>query len=108
MKTMIVTMDESGTLTFLVDEDTQALLNEGSVVQRASYVEPVSRTLRCVFHSLRSAFGDKGWAAAFTRRWPCLWRVNLSPVGKSILKGNYKNRQAAIDAEVLWLNENFI
>jgi hypothetical protein len=108
MKTMKVSMDETGTLTFLVDADTQALLNESSTVQRASHVEPVSRTLRAVFHGLRGLFGEKGWMAAFTRLWPCLWQINLAPIGGPILDSTYRNRQAAIDAEILYLNANFI
>ena len=108
MKTLHVSMDESGTLTFLVDADTQALLNESSVIQRASHVEPVSRTLRAVFHTLRHLFGEKGRVAQFTRLWPCLWQVDLSPVGGPVLDATYRNRQAAIDAEIVWLNPNFI
>lgn len=108
MKTLHVSMDASGTLTFLVDADTQALLNESSVIQRASHVEPVFRTLRVVFHALRHLFGEKGRMATFTRLWPCLWQINLSPIGGPILAGTYRNRQAAIDAEIVWLNTNFI
>jgi hypothetical protein len=108
MKTLHVSMDESGTLTFLVDADTQALLNESSVIQRASNVEPVSRPLRAVFHTLRHLFGEKGRMASFTRLWPCLWQINLGPIGGPVLDATYRNRQAAIDAEVVWLNTNFI
>jgi hypothetical protein len=108
MKTLHVSMDESGTLTFLVDADTQALLNESSVIQRASHVEPVSRPLRAVFHGLRSLFGEKGAVASFTRLWPCLWQINLGPIGGPILDPTYRNRQAAIDTEVSYLNANFI
>ena len=108
MKTLHVSMDASGTLTFLVDADTQALLNESSVIQRASHVEPVSRPLRAGFHGLRSLFGEKGRIANFTRLWPCLWQINLSPINGPILDTTYRNRQAAIDAEIVWLNTNFI
>ena len=108
MKTLHVSMDASGTLTFLVDADTQALLNESSVIQRASHVEPVSRPLRAVFHGLRHLFGEKGRMASFTRLWPCLWQVDLSPIGGPVLPDVWRDRQAAIDAEVVWLNRNFI
>lgn len=108
MKTMKVSMDEFGTLTFLVDADTEAFLNASSVVRRASHVEPVSPILRAVFHGLRRMFGEKGRMATFTRLWPCLWQINLSPIGGPILDATYRNRQAAIDAEIFYLNENFI
>ena len=108
MKTLHVSMDASGTLTFLVDADTQALLNESSVIQRASHVEPVSRPLRAVFHALRHLFGEKGHMATFTRLWPCLWRINLAPIDGPVLDATYRNRQTAIDAEIVWLNTNFI
>ena len=108
MKTLHVSMDASGTLTFLVDSDTEQLLNASSIIQRASHVEPVSRTLRAVFHTLRHLFGEKGRVAQFTRLWPCLWQVDLSPVGGPVLPEVWRDRQAAIDAEVVWLNRNFI
>jgi hypothetical protein len=46
--------------------------------------------------------------ASFTRLWPCLWQINLGPIGGPVLDATYRNRQAAIDAEVVWLNTNFI
>ena len=108
MKTLKVSMDEQGTLTFLVDADTEALLNATSTVMRASNVHPANRTLRALFYALRTKYGEKGRVAQFTRLWPCLWQVDLSPVGGPVLDATYRNRQAAIDAEIVWLNTNFI
>ena len=101
-------MDECGTLTFLVNEDTEALLNATSTVRRASNVHPVNKTLRGLFYLLRAKYGEKGRVAQFTRLWPCLWQVDLAPVGGPVLPQVWRDRQAAIDAEVVWLQRNFI
>lgn len=108
MQPVVIAMDEEGTLTFLVNDESTPLLTDGSTVKRASHVEPVSGVLRVAFHGLRSIFGEKGWMSDFTRAWPCLWRVNLAPTGGPILPQTYRDRQAAIDAEIGYLNANFI
>lgn len=108
MQPVTVHITEDGTIRFLVNEDSKPFLTEDAVVRRASHVEPTQAILRLLFHGLRFIFGEKGWMADFTRRWPCEWRINLSPIHGPILPGTYCNRQAAIDAEVLYLNENFI
>lgn len=93
---------------FLVTEGAEAFLSERAVVRRASHVEPVNRLLRLAFYGLRNLFGEKGWMAAFTRLWPCLWCVDLAPAGGPILPGRWRSRKEAIEAEVVWLNANFI
>jgi len=98
---------EDGTLVVLDTESTHCFRDVGTMVtKRASHVEPDKQALRLVFHMLRYMFGDKGWMATFTRYWPCLWRVNISPLSGPILPGRWKDRQEAIDAEVEWLNEH--
>lgn len=71
--------------------------------ERASHITPVNRLLRVAFRLLRAHTRDNGPVAALTRRWPCRWQVEI--VGGPRF-GSYADRQAAIDAEVRWLNEN--
>ena len=105
MELVTFCIDTKGTLTFLNTETTRPFLNLGEAkTRRASHVEPNNFALRILFHGLRRVLGDKGRMSDFTRRWPILWRVNLSPVGGPILFIRYRDRQAAIRAEVEWLN----
>lgn len=108
MQAVELTITPDGTLRFLVSEGAEAFLTEAAIVRRASHVEPVSVPLRLVFHGLRGIFGEKGRMAGFTRLWPCLWHINLSPIGRGVLPGTYRDRQAAIDAEIEELNASFI
>jgi hypothetical protein len=95
-----------GRMTYLLTKAAPRL--EGAVVRRASHVEPVSLVLRLIFHAVRSLVADDSRIASWTRLWPCAWRVNMAPVGGSILPVHYSNRLAAIDAEVEALNNFFI
>jgi hypothetical protein len=106
--TATVTITAEGEVRFLVNTASQVFIQPESIVRRASHVEPDGRTARVVFHSLRLIFGETGAVSEFTRSWPVLWRVNLAPTGGPILSGRWMDRQAAIAAEVEYLNENFI
>ncbi len=97
-----VFIDDEG-MTFLVNEKIKLFDGEG-ITQRASHVEPNNLVFRLLFHTLRTLFGDKGRMSDLTRKWPCLWRVNTSPVGGPILLERYRNRQEAIEAEIEFLN----
>lgn len=108
MQPVTIRIKADGTMRFLVNADSTIFLTEASKVRRASHVEPIQPTLRFVFHGLRKTFGEKGRMAAFTRLWPCLWRVNLAPISGPILPEMFYDRQEAIDREVEYLNENFI
>jgi hypothetical protein len=108
MNEYVVTLSEDGTVRFLVNEDTKPFIDEDAVIRRASHVEPKNVLIRLTFHILRGIFGEKGWMAEFTRRWPCKWRINLSPINGPILPGLYKDRQEAIREEIKYLNSNFI
>lgn len=103
-----ITITADGRVRFLNNEVTAALATPSTLVRRASHVEPHGRIMRAAFHSLRFFFGEKGAMAEFTRLWPCRWRVNLAPAGGPILPGRWYNRKAAIQAEIVWLNKNFI
>jgi hypothetical protein len=110
--------DVSNEVTFIVDDNTgdavylvteaAASLQLGASPQRASHVEPVNPILRLFFHLLRQWLGDKGRMSEYTRSWPCLWRVNMKPVGGPILSTVYYDRKQAINAEVIALNKFFI
>lgn len=107
MKEIVISI-EDGVIRHLVTEETKDLVTDNSVVRRASHVVPVNLLLRGLFHTLRKVFGEKGTVAGFTRLWPCKWRVDMRLSGGPILKETWYNRQSAIDAEILYLNENFI
>lgn len=79
-------------------------LGEGATRRRASHVEPARPLLRRAFHALRERFGEDGAVAAFTRRWPCAWRVDLGPSGGPVLSQTWRDRAAAIRAELDWLD----
>lgn len=108
MQPVTVHIAEDGTIRFLVNEDSKPFLTEDAVVRRASHVEPVQVILRLLFHGLRFTFGEKGRMSNFTRLWPCEWRINLAPTNGPILPETYRDRQQAIEAEVRYLNENFL
>lgn len=108
MRTLEVTISPTGEVQFLYDTSLEELVPKDAAIKRASHVEPVSIPLRILFHGLRAAFGEYGWVASFTRHWPCLWRVNMAPVGHGLLPDYYTNRADAISAEIEYLNANFI
>ncbi len=105
---VVIHITPEGNIRFLQSEDAPVSLIGQGVTRRASNVEPVSNTLRYVFYGLRFLFGEKGRMAQFTRQWRCDWRVNLAPIGGSVLAGSYRNRAEAIDAEIAYLNKTFI
>lgn len=74
--------------------------------KRVSHVEPVNCILRWVFHAIRCCVKDNSTAACFTRQWPCRWRVRLLNEPSRIL-GPFKTRQAAIFAEINFINNSF-
>jgi len=107
-RTITVTIDEEGDQVFLKGHGADVFLGLGDTrTQRASHVEPDNRLLRFLFHFIRHRTADDSRLAAFTRCWPCLWRVNTAPVGGPILSGRWRNRLKAIDAEVEFLNQFF-
>jgi hypothetical protein len=109
MEHVTVSIDETnGEYTFLVSDLTRGLLDATSTVKRASRVEPVSMVLRGLFYALRVVFGEYGRTGDWTRTWGCEWRVNLTPVNGPILPETYTIRQKAIDAEIIWLETNFL
>jgi len=95
-----------GKMTYLLTKAAPRI--EGAVVRRASHVEPVNVYLRLAFRAIRKLVRDDSRIAAWSRLWPCMWQVDMSPVGAGILPVHFSNRLAAIDAEVKFLNDWFI
>ncbi len=92
-----------GEVHFVRDGPLQALTRQGPVqLRRASHIQPVCPPLRWLFRSLRRLAGDDGRLAAWTRRWPCRWRVDLRPSDGPVLKA-FADRPAALAAEHAWL-----
>ncbi len=109
MDHVMFSVDESnGDVRFLVNDLSKDFVTKESNVSRASHVEPCNPVLRVVFYTLRYFFGEWGKVGEFTRRWSCLWRVNLAPVGGPIIPVEWASRQSAIDFEVNWLERNFL
>jgi hypothetical protein len=120
-KIITVTIDENGDVIFLATEANDVFLNHGEIItKRASHVEPVEFWARVFFHTLRW-FGDKNRIAEWTRHWDVAWQVNTKPVGGHVLTWKdiypdtgsdnvalWVDRQAAIDAEVKFLNVWFL
>lgn len=131
-KVLTVTIDESGDLIYLKTSEHDIFAEMGEVVtRRASHVEPEMFWLRVAFRFLR-VFGDKTRVAEWTRGWKCLWLVDTRPVNGPVLtwgdvweakggcqdwmrqmsmykaKALWSNRQSAIDAEIIFLNEFFL
>jgi hypothetical protein len=69
---------------------------------RVSHIEPVNPALRQLFHLIRKRVKDDSLLASWTRRWPCKWQARIfdGPV-----LGPFKNRQAALAAEINFIEE---
>lgn len=80
-RSVIIKIDVEGTMHFIWDDKLVDLLKAGAgQIRRASHVEPTSRGL---------------------------WGADLSPVDGPLL-GPFRTRQEALDAERIWLNENYL
>jgi hypothetical protein len=102
--TITVFIEDDASITFLDTPLTRGFKLGPSVTRRASHVQPNNAALRLVFKALRCLFGDKSPVAGFTRRWRCLWRADMRPIGGPILSGRWYNRQGAINAEHAYFN----
>ena len=78
---VIVKIDVEGVMHFIWNDNLVPLLETGAgTIRRASHVEPTPRGL---------------------------WGADLSPVDGPML-GPFRTRQEALDAERVWLNENYL
>lgn len=101
----VISIDLTGNITFIGDDDL-GLSDEGQAeTRRASHVVPAHFWKRLAFRSIRSLVSDGSSWAAWTRDWRGPWLVDLSPSDGPTL-GPFKNRAFAIAAEVAWLQEN--
>jgi hypothetical protein len=108
-KHILVSIDtDTGDTRFLVSSASRGFLTVDCAVRRASHVEPAFLPLRVLFTLARGIFGDEGRIAAWTRVWPCKWRVNLSPVNGPIIPVEWASRESAIQFEVEWLERYFL
>lgn len=73
--------------------------------RRVSHVEPVNKVLRALFHAIRKTVRDESAVADWTRKWPCLWRARIFD-GPTL--GPFVNRQAAINAEIEFVEQKLI
>lgn len=97
----------NGDIQFIDTPDLADLKSAGvTTTRRASHVEPARWYWRALFRTLRRIFGESGAVSTFTRSWPVLWRVNLTPSGGPILSYEYRSRSQAIEDEVVWLLEH--
>jgi hypothetical protein len=101
-------IDSNGNCKMVMTAAAKLLNLTESLPRRASHVYPENVWLRILFFWIRTHVSDESVWAAFTRKWPCLWRVDMYPVGGGILPTRYTNRLTAIDAEVEALNNLFI
>lgn len=104
MNQITISIDQNGTLEFIAHESLAALLDEGKATKtRASHVYPAGFFRRQLFWFLRWATGEQGFISDWTRRWNCLWAVQI--VDGPYL-GTYPVRADAIAAEVAWIEAN--
>ena len=94
MKT--ITILPSGEIEFLGDQCPVDLPLANAVRRRVSTIHPTQCWKRVAFLTLRLLCGDRGLAAAFTRKWKGPWRATILATGQSAV---FENRQAAIDWE---------
>ena len=120
-KVLTVTITEDGDLLYLKTSEHDIFAEMGEVVtKRASHVEPSEFWLRVAFRLLRIVFGERGRVAEWTRGWRTIWRIDTHPVGGPLLRwkhllpegsesiATFSNRQAAINAEIDFLNRWFL
>ena len=100
--------DSTGNTKFLVNELSRSFLDDFSVIQRASHIRPWNPMLCLLFRMLRALSGEYGIVAQWTRTWPCLWQVDLSPVGGPVVPVKWAERKDAIDFEIHWLEGNLL
>ncbi len=94
----VIFIGTDGTLQYLGDPPVP--MTGTTTTKRFSTIEPVSIPLLILFRIIRTTCGDRGRAAAWTRRWSCEWRATVLSTGQSF---THKNRAACID----WEHEQF-
>lgn len=100
MKTHLIKISKrTGTIEVLGDSPFK-LHNQSK--QRFSEIVPVNCALLWLFRAIRKRFGDESKMAAFTRRWPCLWRmvILMGPSKGFVQFGRNRSRLIEIEKEI--------
>lgn len=73
-------------------------------LRRLSHIRPAHthRTKRWAFRVLRSLFGDRGRVAQWTRRWRCLWTVEVIACHAYVV---FERREDAVRWELKHISE---
>ena len=83
----VITIGPDGSMRFIHDDALRGLLQQGqATIRRASHVEP----------------GDPVQGQD-----PLKWYADMAPSSGSVL-GPFDTRQAALDAEVAWINQHIL
>lgn len=101
---MQITFKPDGTAQHVGRNDLLAGSVAKSKTKRASNILPANWLLRLAFQAIRSIAEDDSALAGWTRRWLCLWQVNI--VDGPVLPKLYADRFEAIQDEIIWLEEN--
>lgn len=100
--------EATGDVRFLVNDLSRDFVTDPSTVKRASHVVPWNPVLRVLFKLIRYVVGETGSISEWTRQWPCLWQINLSPIGGPIIPVEWHSRKMAIEFEIKWLESNWL
>jgi len=104
---MQIAIAADGTTRFIHNDVLDAKALGAASIQRASHVLPRNRLLRALFRWLRDTFGETGIVAACTRRWPCLWVADMSPIGGGQY-GPFRKRADAIRFEIAYIEKHWL
>jgi hypothetical protein len=78
---IVISVHEDATMQFIYSDELRGLMDEGdATIKRASHVEPDD---------------------------DLTWHADMSPVGGPVLSG-FPTREAALRAEVEWINDNHL
>lgn len=97
-----LTIDQTGRVEMIAGHGPDLSDQGEATKRRMSHVEPCCWPLRLAFHAIRMLVRDDSRAAAWTRGWGCLWRVNV--IGGPTW-GAYRDRAEAIAAEIKYLEQ---
>ena len=99
MRKFSVFISPSGEISCIY-HDVADRLSGQKLIKRVSHVEPSHRVWRWFFYVIRSVVVDDSAIAEWTRRWPCQWRINMTPMGGKVLPELYYFRSEAIEREI--------
>jgi hypothetical protein len=103
----IITVKPDGTMKFVYDDKLKGLMEHGkATIKRASHVDPTEELTEEAKQWIRNSSvvcpGDE-----LSEFHPCRWWADMLPSGGPVL-GPFPTRQAALDAEVEWINDHVL